>query len=65
MIEFFDPYIGAFVETLIKTAATKTVEMSIDGISKLLGKAVKEGNKEEAEKIIREESSPRSLLRSW
>ena len=51
-----DPFVKLMVETLIKTGASKTVELSISGISKLLGKAVKEGDQQAAEKIIRQES---------
>src|SRR4051812_24368989 len=56
MIEYLDPVTGAFVEALIKSAASKTVELGVNGISVLLGKAVKEENRKEAEKIIREEA---------
>jgi hypothetical protein len=50
-----DPLLRLFVETLIKTVTTKTVELSINGISKLLGRAVRDGNQAEAEKIIKAE----------
>ncbi len=62
MIDLSDPYVKLMVETLIKTATSKTIEFGIEGISKLLGKAVKEGNHLEAENIIKAESIEASVL---
>jgi hypothetical protein len=58
-----DPLLKLFIETLIKTAASKTVELSINGISKLLGRAVREGKLEEAEKIIKAEGIQNDVAR--
>jgi len=58
-----DPLIRLFVETLIKTVTSKTVELSINGISKLLGRAVREGKQEEAERIIKAEGIQNDVAR--
>lgn len=56
-----DPLLRMFVETLIKTITSKAIEKSIDGISKLLGRAVRAGNQDEAEKIIKAEGIQESV----
>jgi hypothetical protein len=56
VIEYLDPVTGAFVEALTKSFASKTVELAVNGISKLLGTALQKGDKKEAENIIKQES---------
>lgn len=50
-----DPTTRLIVETLIKTGVSKGLELAIGGVSKLLGKALKDGDQAKAAEIIEKE----------
>lgn len=54
---FDDPYIRLIAEALIKTAASKTIDFSLSGISLLLKKAVQDGDQASAIRIIESDES--------